>query len=122
MVSEQDLAERLAQFAWAVHTGDRDTLQALRRVIEAGGGTWEEDGNQVTCTGPSGIRGGFVPGQEDPVTAGVVVSFLLVGQLWPQVPFVNRAFGILNKLWKEESKKLKENKKKEVGQNVQSRR
>jgi hypothetical protein len=59
MVSEQDLAERLAQFAWAVHTGDKETLQALRRVIEAGGGTWEEDGNQVTCTGPSGIRGGI---------------------------------------------------------------
>jgi hypothetical protein len=97
-------AERLAQFAWAIHTGDRETLCELRRIIEAGGGTWKENEHQVTCTGPSGIASGFVPGYEDPVTACVVVSFLLVGPLWPKVPFVKEAFDILQKWWREEIK------------------
>lgn len=104
-MADDVLAERLAQFAWAIHTGDRETLQELRRVIEAGGGTWEEDGQQVVCTGPSGMRSGFLLGSTDPVTACVVVSFLLIGPLWPQVPFVKKAFDILNKLWKEERKR-----------------
>jgi hypothetical protein len=105
MVGDETLSTRLAQFAWAIHTGDWETLQELRRVIEAGGGTWEDDGQQVWCTGPSGIRSGFLVGGTDPITACVAVSFLLVGPLWPQVPFVKKACDILNKRWRNKIKR-----------------
>jgi hypothetical protein len=93
------LAERLADYAWAIATNDRDTLQAFRKVIEAGGGSWEEDEHQVTLTGPSGFRGAFLPGQEDPVTACELVNVMLFGEFWPQVPQAAKALDMINRRW-----------------------
>jgi hypothetical protein len=105
------LAERLADYAWAIAANDRSTLGVFRKVIEAGGGSWEDDGYQVTLTGPSGIRGGFTPGHEDPVTACVMVNFMLFGQLWAQVPPAAKALEVINKRWADHVKSQKERRK-----------
>jgi hypothetical protein len=111
MFMNELLAERLADYAWAICTNDRNVLQVFRKVIEAGGGSWEENEDQVTLTGPSGIRGGFTPGREDPVTACVMVNFMLFGQLWAQVPPAAKALEVINKRWAAHVKAEKERRK-----------
>jgi hypothetical protein len=105
------LAERLADYAWAIAANDKSTLEAFRKVVEAGGGSWEDDGYQITLTGPSGIRGGFTPGHEDPVTACVMVNFMLFGQFWAQVPPAAKALEVINKRWAAYVKAQKERRK-----------
>jgi len=105
------LAERLADYAWAIAANDRSTLEVFRKVVEAGGGSWEDDGYQITLTGPSGIRGGFTPGHEDPVTACVMVNFMLFGQFWAQVPPAAKALEVINKRWAAHVKAQKERRK-----------
>jgi len=110
-MNHSDLAERLADYAWAIAANDRSTLEVFRKVVEAGGGSWEDDGYQITLTGPSGIRGGFTPGHEDPVTACVMVNFMLFGQFWPQVPPAPKALEVINKRWAAYVKAQKERRK-----------
>jgi hypothetical protein len=105
------LAERLADYAWAIATNDRDTLQVFRKIVEDCGGSWEEDEHQVTLTGPSGFRGAFLPGHEDPVTACELVNVMLFGEFWPQVTPAVKALDVIRQRWAAQVKAEKEHRK-----------
>jgi hypothetical protein len=107
-MSQNHLSERLADYAWAIAANDRSTLEVFRKVIEAGGGSWEEDDYQVTLTGPSGIRGGFYPGHLDPINACILVNLMLFGEQWESVPAAVKALYVVNKRWDEHAKAAKE--------------
>ena len=106
-MSHNHLAERLADYAWAIAANDKSTLEAFRKVVEAGGGSWEDDGYQVTLTGPSGIRDGFAPGREDPINACMLVNLMLFGERWQSSPAAVQALYVINKRWDDHAKAAK---------------
>jgi hypothetical protein len=88
--------------AWAIALWQRDR-SVLERIARCGTEALIT-GGQLTMTGPSGIRGAVLLG-DDPNTCAVMLGFLFLGQLWPKaVPDLQKE---VNRLWKKESKEAR---------------
>lgn len=87
----------LADLAFRLHHGDASAFEDLKKFATSAE-VYKDI--QFTGTGPSGVRCGFVLG-DDPVTEAVQLGFFFAGPFWPQVfPGLLRE---VNRRWKEES-------------------
>lgn len=92
----------LADLAFRLHRGDASVFDVLKRFARSPSVYRDV---QFTGTGPSGVRCGFVLG-DDPVTEAVQLGFFFAGPFWPRVfPGLLRE---VNRRWKEASRKQRE--------------
>jgi hypothetical protein len=76
-------------------------------MIERFGGRWQElGGGAFSAQVGTGPVCGFNPG-DDPVTCYVQVGFLFFGPYWPFIDEVVKGKKLVDRWWKEETKKKK---------------
>ena len=91
------LSDRLVQIVWECCDGNFETLRTL---VEASGGTVQEESDHVVVRNTYGMTVGLAR-DSDPITTLVQICFALFGQWWHLLPSVARANEIVNKQWKE---------------------
>lgn len=105
---------RLAEITWQVVDGD---FTALRRIVEASGGTWSEEitepsgtlfapppvPHNVIAHCAHGMNVG-IPIHGDPVGAFVQVAFCIAGQRWTELPEFMEAMRTVQREWSARTK------------------
>jgi hypothetical protein len=99
------LVDRLVVLTEQVMEGDH---AALRRIVEAAGGTWitDTDGSNPRCSCVHGMMVG-IPVGCDPVGTYVQVCFAVFGQCWPAIPECFDGMRALNERWSARTKQAR---------------
>lgn len=98
-------AERIADFTWRALAGD---YTELRRLVEAMGGRWRDQGpdRPPIIDSCHGMTVGF-PHLYDPIGMVSAIGYALYGPLWTSVPATQQGFDLVVKQWSERGKAAK---------------